>query len=202
MSSILKSISIVSVGLLIGYFGALSIKDHSLKANQNNRYLASVHMTKLATVQNAQTHFEIQVKNESVAISNDETSIVKVIITPYFDTEADLNYSWITPENIQVISGSVAGHISRLEKDKSIELSLDITGYSKETRNYISFEITGKINSIPIKQDVLLTSRPEDSFEYLVQQNAMTEDKKKNSANRSNTTSESKKRFDPKNIIR
>lgn len=191
----LVTISVTVAGLAAGYFGTM-IYQSIQKKNNPNRFIASASMVKLASIHNAQQLFEIRSKAESAAKTQDEISTVKVIITPYQDYNNELNYSWELPEDARVISGSITGSLLKFEKYKPIELSLDVTGFSKEKRSYISFKIGGQINNLPVSQDILITSRPEDSFEYLVQQNAVLEEKIKKNIKLKDT----KKRFDPKNI--
>lgn len=192
---VLKSSVVTIAGLAMGYFGTLVYKNY--QADQNpNRFIASAPMAKLASIQNAQQLFEIRSRTVSVAQTQDETSTVKVVITPYDNYNNELNFNWELPEDVRVISGEVQGTIQKFEKHKPIELTLDVTGFSKEKRNYISFKISGMLNHLPVSQDILVTSRPEDSFEYLVQKNAEIEEKTKKSTKSGNQ----KKRFDPKNI--
>jgi hypothetical protein len=50
------------------------------------------------------------------------------------------------------------------------ELSLRVQNYSKEFRSHVSFTVQGSLGAHPVNRDTIVSSRPEDSFEYVVQQ--------------------------------
>lgn len=183
-------------GVAVGYFGTMIFKSID-SSRGSNRYMASIQIAKMGAVQNAQNFFEIRSKADVIAQNQNETSTIKVIITPYGDYNDSVNYSWEIPDDARVVSGNVNGIISKFEKNKPIELAIDVAGFSKEKRNYISFKIDGQINTLPVSQDILVSSRPEDSFEYLIQQNAVASDKKSKKLAGDKDSS----RFNPKNIV-
>lgn len=164
--NILASVSITLLGAIIGYESVKYIK----QPNANNRYLASTTMSKLGSEQFAKTLFEIKISNETLAESNDEASTITVVIKSLKAIPQSLTYKWTLPDRSQIIEGNESGPLEDFAMNQTKEFKIKIKGYSREVKNYISFKVEGNLEEHKIDRDILISSRPEDSFEYVVQE--------------------------------
>lgn len=177
--TLLKSAIIITLGTIIGYKSVDYIKNR----NSPHRYLASMTMSKLAADQFSKTLIDIQIKNVEIAEKENEVSTIKVILQSYKPIPAGLNYSWNLPKEVHSIEGAQSGTLNDLSANQQIVLTLKVTGYSKQKKNFISFTLNGEVEHQLVQREVLLSSRPEDSFEYVVQEyeKAKSQDVKANS---------------------
>ena len=192
----LKPTSVVICGAIVGYFSAQVFLAQNSPQSQN-RFLASATISKLGSEQYARTFFDMKIKNERVANTADEVSVVKVSVEAFQKLPSGLTYSWHLPEGATLVEGLQTGSISELDVDQIQEFEIKVKGYSKATKNHVVFAIKGDINQSLIDRNVIVSSRPEDSFEYVVQAYESSEAQGKNKLGKSGA----KNRFDPKNVV-
>ena len=183
-------------GGLIGYN---VVKYSSEKPLQQNRFLASIPMAKLGSQQIARTYFETKTHLKDIAKSESETSTLKVTITALKNIPPGLVYSWVLPKDVHLVSGFAHEQIGSLNQGESKDFEIQVNGFSKELRKYVSFEVQGDINQFPLRHEVLLSSRIEDSLEYLIQQSEL---KKQPQIGTQKLRAKTKNKFDPENIIK
>jgi hypothetical protein len=196
ISNILKSAGIMIIGGLIGYN---VVKYSSEKNVEQNRLLASVPMAKLGSQQLAHTFFETKVHLKEIAKSESETSILKVTITALKNIPAGLTYNWVLPKDVHLVSGFTNELVGTLNQGEVKEFEIQVNGFSKELRKYVSFEIAGQVNQLPLRHEVLLSSRIEDSLEYLIHQNEL---KKNSKIGTQKLRARAKTKFAPENVIK
>lgn len=117
-----------------------------------------------------------------------------------------MSYSWILGEDV-VSQDSLIGSIPALKGGESHEVEFRVLGFSKEFQSYLSLTIDTQIENQIVRKDYLSTSRPEDSFEYLVQRNNQIEKsqlEKTKGVNKmgSNQKTALEKKFNPSEIIK
>jgi hypothetical protein len=180
VTNILKSVGVVLFGAVVGYS---SIKYFS-GPNENNRGLASMTYSKLGSEQFAKTLFDIKIKNEDLADKGSDISVVRVTIEPYKSLPSSLSYTWNLPDTATLIEGDLSGSLADLAPNQKKEFVIKVHGYSHEVRSYISFTVKGVLEDKAIERDVMVSSRPEDSFEYVVQEHEKARAIQKNSLNK------------------
>lgn len=156
----------MTLGVVTGYSSVKFFK----QPNENNRGIASLTFSKLGSEQYAKTLFDVKIENESIAKKSDEESIINVRIEAFKTLPDGLSYVWNIPDTVTVIEGDLNGPLAGFSAKETKEFRIKIKGYSKEIRNFISFTIKGDLDGKPVERDVLVSSRPEDSFEYVVQE--------------------------------
>lgn len=208
---ILNSICITLFGTFLGY-GVTHIamsngQSHSLDMaslapNENGHRI-----TKLASQQIYQDYFDVRIKHDSISETENGQSVVKAIVTAKKDLPAGLDYSWKLGENVTSTSPDVTGKLSAIKRGESQEVLLPVYGFTKQSKRFLSFVISGKVDKHDLHKESLSSSRPEDSFEYVVQQaHQLEEDRAKEEASKNNgkvnTKSVRSKKFDVGNIIK
>ena len=193
ISNILKSLAVITFGGLFGY-GSI----HFLKPEPKNRFIASQPMAKIGLEQNARSLFDVKLNTEDLAKKDSDVSTIQVTIEALHPIDSGLVYHWNLSNDIQVVEGSLHDHLGAFTTGESKVYTLKVKGFSKELKKYISFEVRGDVNQRPVRREVLISSRVEDSFEYMIQQND-----KKNTANGQNNKLDKKKnKFTAENVVR
>lgn len=164
--TILKSVSVIAVGALIGYSSVQFV----LTKESPNRYLASTTVSKMAVEQYSRTLVELKVETSQIAQNENDPSIIEVSIEAFREIPAGIPFTWNLPEDIEVISGAQSGLLPEFATNQIHIFELKVTGFSKLKKSFISFSVNGEVGAIKLKREILFSSRPEDSFEYVVQQ--------------------------------
>jgi len=180
INNILKSALVMTFGAVVGYSSVKIFK----QPNENNRGIASITFSKLGSEQYAKSLFSVKIENEAIAKKSDEESVINVKIEAYKTLPDGLNYTWNIPDTVTVLEGDLTGALTGFSAKETKEFRLKVKGYSKEVRNYISFTIKGALDGKEVERDVLVSSRPEDSFEYVVQEREKERAIKKDSLNK------------------
>jgi len=207
---ILNSICITLFGTFLGY-GATHIA--MSKGQSNSLDMASLapsennhRLTKLASQQIYQDYFDVRIKHDSISKTEDGQSIVKAIVTAKKDLPAGLNYSWKLGENVTSNSSEITGQLQAIKRGESQEVQLPVYGFTKQSKRFLSFVINGKVDKHDLHKESLSSSRPEDSFEYVVQQAHQLEQERAQeeakTTGKVKTKSVRSKKFDPENIIK
>lgn len=207
---ILNSICITLFGTFLGYGvthmamskGASNSLDMaSLAPSENNHRIS-----KLASQQIYQDYFDVRIKHESISTTENGQSVVKAIVTAKKDLPAGLTYTWKLGENVTSSSSDITGQLAAIKRGESQEVLLPVYGFTKQSKRFISFVINGKVDKHDLHKESLSSSRPEDSFEYVVQQANQLEQEREQEASKNSgkvkTKSVRSKKFDPENIIK
>lgn len=206
---ILNSICITLFGTFVGY----SVTHVALgNANQNSLEMASLApdnqhtLTKLASQQVYQDYFDVRIKHESISKTVEGQSVVKAIVTAKKDLPTGLSFKWKLGEDVAT-SEELAGELGSLKSGEQKEIFLRVFGFNKRSQKFLSFALTGKVDNHVLHRETLSSSRPEDSFEYVVQQNDRLEQERANENAKKNngklsTKSVRNKKFDLENVIK
>lgn len=166
---VLKTICVSLLGISFGY-GITRLMHNEYEFASRNT--ASIPLTKLGLDQASFDYIDIKIENVSLAEKKEDTSLVQVRITALKDIPASLNYQWILGKDV-VTSENLAGVLEPLTQGQSKIYELRVQNYSKEWQSHVSLSLSGDMSGHTVARDVIISSRPEDSFEYVVQQAAL-----------------------------
>ena len=207
---VLKSGFTVLLGTFIGYFGMHYLQTGGgLENNSTSLSSFSIEpqIAKLGTDQISKDYFDVRFGENTIATKSNDLSKVVIKITALKDVPAGLFYKWRLGSEMtstDVLDGTLPGFTAGEEK----EYEISTLGFSKESVSHISFLVSGNLGSHLVKREIIASSRPEDSYEYVVQQQALYEEKMEqmNSKNNKMHKTTSKKGFrggfDPEKIVR
>lgn len=168
---VLKTICVSILGVSFGY--GLTKVMHT-EYEYTNRSTASVPLVKLGMDEASFDYIDIKIDNVSLAEKKDETSLVQVHITALKDIPNSLEFKWILGKDV-LTSENLEGILEPMAKGQNKIYELRVQNYSKEWQSYVSLALTGNMSGHKVKREVIVSSRPEDSFEYVVQQAALAE---------------------------
>lgn len=174
---VLKTICVSLLGITFGY-GITRVMHTEYEVSTRNT--ASVPLTKLGVDQASYDYIDIKIENVSLAEKKEGTSLVQVRITALRDIPSALNYQWILGKEVTT-SETLEGILEPLTQGQSKVFELRVQNYSKEWQSHVSMNLNGDLSGHQVRRDVIISSRPEDSFEYVVQQAALAEEQAKDS---------------------
>lgn len=199
---VLKTICVSVLGISFGY-GLTRVMHTEYEYEYANRTTASVPLTKLGMDQASFDYIDIQIENVSLAQKKDDTSLVQVKVTALKDIPASLNFKWILGKDV-LTSENLEGVLEPMTQGQSKVYELRVQNYSKEWQSYVSLALTGDMSGHKVQREVIVSSRPEDSFEYVVQQAALAEQQQaaKGKVQKLSNGRAASERFRPGNIVR
>lgn len=172
---IVKSFFTLSLGLVCGY-SSVYLFNQSQASENLERNIASSPILKTGADQISRDYYDIKIKNDFVAEKNSETSILKVIISAKKDLPQGFQYKWQLHKEM-TSTDALEGQLEALTKGQTKEFSIRVVGFSKQNNSHINFIVSGQIGEHNLRRAVIASSRPEDSFEYVVEQAAREEQK-------------------------
>jgi hypothetical protein len=201
---IIKSFSITLFGFLAGYTGMQTLQNQEL---QNESHFSSYSaptktLTKLGSEAIYQDYFDVRIKHENISENKNDSSAVKALITARKNLPAGLSFVWTLGEGVSAHSNQLKGTLPEIKQDQTAEIELTVYGFNKTEKSYLSFEINGSVENKILQKEVLTSSRPEDSFEYTVQQAHQKELTEQTKPGSSKVLSINKNRFNLKNIVK
>lgn len=197
INNILKAGFTIILGGVVGYTGVQYFT--SAEETNKNRFLASIPISKLGQEQMAKSLFEVKLNLDSIASKENETSTLLIQVIALKKIQSGLRYNWTLPQGVTLVSGSLQDQLGEITAGNSAEISIQVSGFSKELKKYISFEIAGQQNQIPVRQEVLVSSRIEDSLEYMIQQ---AEKSKQDDSINGKVKDLKKSKFSQENVVR
>ncbi len=181
--TVLKSFFVIAFGAVVGY----STVQFTLSKESPNRYLASAAYSKMAVEQHSRSLIDMKIKTSDVAATEGDSSLIEVSIEAFSAIPAGIPFTWNLPEGVEVLSGAQSGLLPDFAPNQMHVFTLKVSGFNKLKKSFISFSAKGEIGSVRLQREILFSSRPEDSFEYVVQQY------EKNKMNESSQNSKVKK---------
>jgi hypothetical protein len=134
ISNFLKSAAVMLFGAILGYSG---IKYLDQKVAPKNRFIASQQISKMGFEQNASYLFEVKLDTNNIALSESETSTIKVNVLALKDLqEGTLNYTWNLTEDVEVVDGTTNDLLGEFKAGEIKEFVLKVKGFSKQLAEF------------------------------------------------------------------
>lgn len=197
-STAVVGLGVICLGVIVGYSSVKFLKPIVFQS-ENNRSIASYPVSKVGQEQNSRYFFNIKINTDELAKTEDGISTIKINIEALKNFNTGLLYSWSLAQDVELLEGALNGHLGEFSENQNKEFILKVRGFSKQLKKFISFEVHGEFEKKPIRHEVLISSRIEDSFEYAIQQNELS--KSKNQIKKLDD-SKSNNKFRPDRVIR
>ncbi|OYZ23614.1 MAG: hypothetical protein B7Y39_03935 [Bdellovibrio sp. 28-41-41] len=100
---------------------------------------------------------------------NDETEITGYI-TLLKSSNNIVKYQWLLPEGVQIVDGDIEGQLEGVYAEDPVEVSIIVKGYSNNEKKLVTLTAGTVIGDTPVSNVALISSRPEDSQEFIAKQ--------------------------------
>jgi hypothetical protein len=126
-------------------------------------------MSKMASEQVSKSLIDMRLRNLEVGLLADDVSTIRMTLQTFKPIPAGVNYTWNLPSDVQLVEGKISDQLPEMAANQTKEIIIKVKSYNKIKKSYISFLIEGNVENTNFKRESLVSSRPEDSFEYVVQ---------------------------------
>ena len=171
---VLKTICVSLLGISFGYGITRFMNTSEYSVDMASRDTASIPLTKIGLDQASFDYIDMKIDNVSLAEKLGETSVVQVRITALKNIPTPLKFKWILGKDVNTAE-NLEGVLEPLAQGESKIYELRVQNYSREFNSHVSMELSGDLSGHQVQREVIVSSRPEDSFEYVVQQAALAE---------------------------
>lgn len=113
----------------------------------------------------------VQMEFKDLAHKDVDVTEIKAYVTLLKSTNNSLSYKWQLPEGAQIVEGSAEGVLDNVAEEAPQELTLKVSGFSKEDKKLISLTASTFIGENIFSNVGLISSRPEDSYEFIANRN-------------------------------
>jgi len=100
---------------------------------------------------------------------NDETEITGYI-TLLKSSNNLVKYQWLLPEGVQIVDGDIEGQLEGVYVEEPVEVSIIVKGYSNNEKKLVTLTAGTVIGDTPVSNVALISSRPEDSQDFIAKQ--------------------------------
>lgn len=203
---VLSSTATIFCGVFIGYFGMQFVNSKTSNSTNLASLSSESQIMKLGADQISKDYFDVRFDNNIVAEKSEQPSIVKIKVTALKDVPEGLNFKWLLGAGVssnEILEGTLPAF--QAQEEKTFEIS--VLGFSKESVSHVSFSVFGYLGEHQVKRDVISSSRPEDSYEYVLQQQALYQEQFISNGQSGKPNQKSLKKgfrgqFDPDKIVR
>lgn len=179
--SLMKKSLVTLSGLFIGVLGMASYKNFtSPKHDRKPSAIISNKSEMLRSLGKNHSVLKAQIvaENEIPENNNKEVTLIGYIGTTQ-TSNGDVRYSWVLPDGVRLVSGDIQGSWSYLSENEAVPVEIVVTGFSKALQQQISLNVSTIHNDFEFVNSAMISSRPEDSLEYLAPTMMAIRDKEK-----------------------
>lgn len=163
------------IGLVSGISG-MYIWSQSAKNSAQHRKLASIGQVREKLpgrflVEAHSKHLSVisvrLMPPEKIPLDSQDSVELLAQVTLNQGPQEDLEIEWTVPEDVRVVSGDIRGQIPQAIPGHEYTVQLVVAGFNKTDQKIISLSASTVRNGISLGGSSLISSRPEDSMEYL-----------------------------------
>ncbi|NUM57669.1 MAG: hypothetical protein HUU56_03510 [Bdellovibrionaceae bacterium] len=171
----LKKIFVVFIFLTFSFGSSLIYEKYFLEANSdsfslNERQKISKILFK-SKLGKQLSFVSVQLEFSELADLNADITEIKGYITLLKSSDNIVNYEWVLPEGVFLIEGAQQQVLNNVPTETPQEVKIKVSGFSKEEKKLISLSAHTRIGNTTFSNVGLLSSRPEDSFEFIANKN-------------------------------
>jgi hypothetical protein len=135
--------------------------------SQAERNIASeIKMQVMTAKHQAPVNVQIDSKTRIPEYDHQELTITGYV-TLNKDVSGEVRYVWEIPEGTNLVSGDESGSWTDLKAGQTAAVVIHVTGFSKESLKHIILKASVKKGTLDVGHSALMSSRPEDSMEYI-----------------------------------
>ncbi|MBL7545060.1 MAG: hypothetical protein JNL11_14680 [Bdellovibrionaceae bacterium] len=114
----------------------------------------------------------VNVQLEANAIPENPNDIAEITgyITLLKTTSNSVRYQWILPEGVQIVDGTKDGQFDSVQIEQPVEVKIKVSGYSRYEKKLLTLSANTNVGDTSFSNVALISSRPEDSHEYIAKQ--------------------------------
>lgn len=112
----------------------------------------------------------VQLEPIEIPAGPNEIAEISGYITLLKSSNHTINYQWVLPEGVEIVEGSTMGQLDSVQVEQPVQVKIKISGYTKSEKKLLTLTASTMIGENSFSNVAILSSRPEDSHEYLAKQ--------------------------------
>lgn len=164
---ILQFVFVFSAMFGLGYASADYLIFSSVAGKQSPKLTSLLFNAKMGK---SLSFVNVQLEAPDIADNpNDETEITGYV-TLLKSSNNTVKYQWLLPEGVQLVDGDLEGQLDGIYPEDPVEVSIIVKGYSRSEKKLVTLTAGTVIGDTPVSNVALISSRPEDSQEFMAKQ--------------------------------
>lgn len=152
-------------GFLFGIAGVAYVKDKEM-GKRNPSSLNSKPLWIPAPAGKHLALFKVEVQGpDTLPLEGQEEVTLTGRILVNQELQGELFYSWLLPDDVQVVEGNTSDSLVSVNKGQIVETKITVMGFGKDKQRIISLQASGRQGQELLGNTAILTSRPEDTWE-------------------------------------
>lgn len=112
----------------------------------------------------------VQLEAPEIAENPNDLTEISGYITLLKSSNSSIKYQWILPEGVQIVEGELAGQLDSVVVEEPVEVVIVVKGYSSHEKKLVTLTAGTLVGDTPVSNVAIISSRPEDSQEYIAKQ--------------------------------
>jgi len=112
----------------------------------------------------------VQLEAPEIPENPNDLTEISAYITLLKSSNSSIKYQWLLPDGVQVVEGQLDGQLDSVVVEEPVEIVLVVKGYSSSEKKLITLTAGTLVGDTPVSNVALISSRPEDSYEYVAKQ--------------------------------
>lgn len=112
----------------------------------------------------------VQLESDSIPENPNDYVEVSGFITLLKSSNNSIRYQWLLPEGVEIVEGEKEGQYDSVAVESPVEVKIKVKGFSKYEKKLLTLSASTQIGDTSFSSVQLISSRPEDSHEYIAKQ--------------------------------
>lgn len=121
----------------------------------------------------------VQLEAPEIPENPNDLTEISGYITLLKSSNSSIKYQWLLPEGVQIVEGDLEGQLDSVVVEEPVEVVIVVKGYSSYEKKLVTLTAGTLVGDTPVSNVALISSRPEDSHEYIAKQRFDTEQMQK-----------------------
>jgi len=121
----------------------------------------------------------VQLEAPEIPENPNDLTEISGYITLLKSSNSSIKYQWLLPEGVQIVEGDLEGQLDSVVVEEPVEVVIVVKGYSSYEKKLVTLTAGTLVGDTPVSNVALISSRPEDSQEYIAKQRFDTEQMQK-----------------------
>lgn len=165
-SHILKYSAVFLGMFAVGYASANYLIE-SAKSNQSTALNSVLFNAKLGK---SLAFVNVQLEAHDIPENPNDTAEITGYITLLKSSNQVMHYQWVLPNGVSIVEGNSEGQFESVTVEQPIPITVTVKGYSKYEKKLLTLTASTVIGETSFSNVAILSSRPEDSLEFIAKQ--------------------------------
>lgn len=112
----------------------------------------------------------VQLESHATPENSDDEAEISGYITLLKTSNNTISYQWILPAGVEILEGDREGRVESVVIETPVEVRIKVKGFAKSEKKLLTLTASTQVGDTAFSNVQLISSRPEDSHEYIANQ--------------------------------